>query len=50
MDTILDEMQREVEGLAALLRERETGLFTWWKFFNERLASLARLRSNLNAS
>ena len=36
----LDEIQNEAEKLVSLLKERETGMFSWHMLLNERLMSL----------
>lgn len=52
MDTnkTLDELQQEAHKLEQLLKERETGMVTWWDFLYERLDKIQSLKQQLQTS
>lgn len=42
-DEILDGMQKEAEKLVALLKDRHTGMTTWWSFLDSNMKNLNTL-------
>jgi len=39
----LDELQKETEKLLSLLKDRQTGMYTWNEFLSERLSNIKKM-------
>ncbi|GJQ44093.1 MAG: hypothetical protein JETCAE03_35910 [Ignavibacteriaceae bacterium] len=45
--TLLDQLEIEVDKLKELLTDRQDGLFTWWEFLVKQLNTIVKIATKL---